>query len=124
LLETLPVLTGLIGTLELHPERMAAGITPDMMSTDLADYLVGKGMAFRDAHDVVGRVVKLAGERGLALDQLSLDELQEQDGRFESDVLEIYDLEEALERRSSLGGTAPSAVRSQLDAAKEMLTRF
>jgi argininosuccinate lyase len=124
LLETLPVLTGLIGTLELHPERMAAGITTDMMSTDLADYLVGKGMAFRDAHDVVGRVVKLAGERGLALDQLSLDELQEQDGRFESDVLEIYDLEEALERRSSLGGTAPSAVRSQLDAAKEMLTRF
>ncbi|MCI0876237.1 MAG: argininosuccinate lyase, partial [Chloroflexi bacterium] len=54
LLEVLPVLTGLIGTLQLHPSRMAAAITPDMLSTDLADYLVGKGLPFREAHAVAG----------------------------------------------------------------------
>jgi len=123
LLEILPVLAGLIGTLELNPERMAAAITPDMLSTDLADYLVGKGVPFREAHEVSGRVVRLAEEKQLALDHLPLQELQALDGRFERDLAEIFDLEAALERRSSLGGTAPSAVRAQLDAAKEILTR-
>ncbi len=123
LLELLPVLAGLIGTLELHPDRMAAALTPDLLSTDLADYLVGKGVPFREAHEVSGRVVKLAEEKQLALDQLPLQELQALDDRFEPDVDEVFDLEAALERRSSLGGTAPSAVKAQLDAAKERLTR-
>ena len=121
LLEILPVLTGLIGTLELHPERMAASITSDMLSTDLADYLVGKGVPFREAHGVAGRVVRVAEEKQVALDQLPLKELQAIDGRFERDVLEIFDLGAALERRNVLGGTAPSAVRAQLDDAKKML---
>lgn len=122
LLEVLPVLTGLIGTLELHPERMAAAITSDMLSTDLADYLVGKGVPFREAHGVAGRVVRAAEEKQVALDQVPLDELRAIDGRFERDVIEIFDLGAALERRNVLGGTAPSAVRAQLEYAKEMLT--
>ena len=123
LLQVLPVLTGLIGTIELRPERMAAAITPDLLSTDLADYLVGKGAPFREAHAVAGRVVKLAEEKQLGLDQVPLQELQALDGRFEPDVDEVFDLEAALERRSSPGGTAPSAVKAQLAAAKEMTTR-
>lgn len=123
LLLVLPVLTGLIGTIELRPERMAAAITPDLLSTDLADYLVGKGAPFREAHAVAGRVVKLAEEKQLGLDQVPLQELQALDGRFEPDVDEVFDLEAALERRSSLGGTAPAAVRAQLEAAEEILSR-
>ena len=123
LLQVLPVLTGLIGTIELRPERMAAAITPDLLSTDLADYLVGKGAPFREAHAVAGRVVKLAEEKQLGLDQVPLQELQALDGRFEPDVDEVFDLEAALERRSSLGGTAPAAVRAQLEAAEEILSR-
>ncbi|MCH8338375.1 MAG: argininosuccinate lyase [Chloroflexi bacterium] len=123
LLEVLPVLTGLIGTLQLHPSRMAAAITPDMLSTDLADYLVGKGLPFREAHAVAGKVVRVADEKQVALDQVPLEELRELDGRFERDVVEIFDIEAALERRSSLGGTAPSAVRDQLKAAEEILSR-
>ncbi|GMR09963.1 MAG: argininosuccinate lyase [Anaerolineae bacterium] len=124
LLEVLPVLTGLIGTLEPNPERMEAAITPDMLSTDLADYLVGKGVPFREAHSVAGRAVRLADEKQLALDQLTLQELQSLDGRFEPDVVEIFDLQAALGRRSSMGGTAPGAVKAQLDAAKAMLTEM
>ncbi|MCH7609439.1 MAG: argininosuccinate lyase [Chloroflexi bacterium] len=123
LLEVLPVLTGLIGTLQLHPSRMAAAITPDMLSTDLADYLVGKGLPFREAHAVAGRVVRVADEKQVALDQVPLQELRVLDGRFEQDVVEVFDVEAALERRSSLGGTAPSAVRDQLKAAEEILSR-
>ena len=123
LLEVLPVLTGLIGTLQLHPSRMAAAITPDMLSTDLADYLVGKGLPFREAHAVAGKVVRVADEKQVALDQVALEELRELDGRFERDVVEVFDVDAALERRSSLGGTAPSAVRDQLKAAEEILSR-
>lgn len=123
LLEVLPVLTGLIGTLQLHPSRMAAAITPDMLSTDLADYLVGKGLPFREAHAVAGKVVRVADEKQVALDQVPLEELRELDGRFERDVVEVFDVDAALERRSSLGGTAPSAVRDQLKAAEEILSR-
>ena len=123
LLEVLPVLTGLIGTLQLHPSRMAAAITPDMLSTDLADYLVGKGLPFREAHAVAGRVVRVADEKQVALDKVPLRELRVLDGRFEQDVVEVFDVEAALERRSSLGGTAPSAVRDQLKAAEEILSR-
>ena len=123
LLEVLPVLTGLIGTLQLHPSRMAAAITPDMLSTDLADYLVGKGLPFREAHAVAGKVVRVADEKQVALDQVPLRELRVLDGRFEQDVVEVFDVEAALERRSSLGGTAPSAVRDQLKAAEEILSR-
>ena len=123
LLEVLPVLTGLIGTLQLHPSRMAAAITPDMLSTDLADYLVGKGLPFREAHAVAGKVVRVADEKQVALDQVPLLELRVLDGRFEQDVVEVFDVEAALERRSSLGGTAPSAVRDQLKAIEEILSR-
>ncbi|MFQ5942641.1 MAG: argininosuccinate lyase [Anaerolineales bacterium] len=122
LLQILPVLTGLIGTLKLHPKRMTDAITPDMLSTDLADYLVGKGLPFREAHAVVGRVVRLAETKGLGIDQVPLEELQELDARFESDVGRVFDLEAALERRGGLGGTAPAAVLAQLKSAKELLS--
>lgn len=122
LLEILPVLAGLIGSLKLHPDRMTAGITPDLLATDLADYLVGKGVPFREAHVIAGRAVMLAEQRKLALDQVPLEELQALDRRFESDVAEIFDVEAALERRSVLGGTAPSAVRAQLHAARSVLS--
>ncbi|MFQ5921568.1 MAG: hypothetical protein ACE5M4_01890 [Anaerolineales bacterium] len=90
------------------------------MATDLAGYLVRKGVPFRVAHDLVGRAVRLAEERDLALDQLPLDDLRVLDGNFVRDVEEVFDLQAALERRSATGGTAQ--VQSQLDAARNVLT--
>ena len=84
---------------------------------------MGKDVPFREAHEVTGRVVRLAEEKQVALDQLPFQELKALDDRFEDDVVKIFDLEAALERRSTLGGTAPSAVKAQLDAAREMLIR-
>ena len=122
LLEILPVLSGLIATLELRPERMAAAITPDLLATDLADYLVGKGVPFREAHATVGKVVKFAEKHQLALDQVLLQDLRALDSLFGHDVDDVFDLQAALARRSSQGGTAPEAVRAQLAAANELIS--
>ena len=61
----LPVVTAIIRTLKLNPDKMRAALDPDMLATDLADYLVNKGMPFREAHHVAGRAVRLAAEQGI-----------------------------------------------------------
>ena len=68
----LPVVTAIIRTLKLNPDKMRAALDPDMLATDLADYLVRKGMPFREAHHVAGRAVRLAAEQGITLSDLSL----------------------------------------------------
>ncbi len=112
-------------TLRIFAE-MAAGITvkPEAMeraalkgyatATDLADYLVKKGLAFRDAHEIVAHAVKMAIQQGLDLSQLPLAELQKFDARIEADVFELLSLRGSLNARNILGGTAPQQVRAQV----------
>ena len=84
-------------------------------ATDLADYLVRKGAAFRDAHETVARAVRTAQERGVDLAQLPLDVLQSFDARIQSDVFETaLTLEASLAARRTLGGTAPEQVHAQI----------
>lgn len=90
-------------------------------ATELADYLVGRGMPFRDAHDVVGRVVRLAIERGVALEALELEVLVGFCKDIDADVFACLPLETLLARRDVPGGTAPRRVREALDAAQAEL---
>ncbi len=120
----LPALRGLVRTLRLNPDRMAARLTPDLLATDLADYLVKKGIAFREAHEIAGKVVRLAIDRGTELPKLPLEDLQALESRFDSDVYQVFDLSAALSRRGSLGGTSPEALQTQLEAAKDELERL
>jgi argininosuccinate lyase len=119
----LPVLAGMLRSLRLHPERMAARLEPGLLATDMADYLVRKGIPFREAHALVGRAVRLAEDRELALPDLPLEDLQAISQRFEADVKEVFDVEAALSRRAATGGTAPKALRAQLEAARAALGR-
>jgi argininosuccinate lyase len=121
LLLPLQVLTGLVGSLQLNAERMAQAITPEMMAVDLADYLVRKGIPFREAHDIVGKAVNLAEEQDVSLAELPPGFLEGLHEKFERDVNQVFNVQGSLERRSSEGGTAPKAVQSQLDAAKRWL---
>ena len=121
LLLPVQVLTGLVESLRLNTERMAQAITPELMSVDLADYLVRKGVPFREAHDVVGKAVRLAEEQEVSLAELPLEFLEDLHDGFEGDVRQVFSVQGSLERRSSEGGTAPTALRSQLDAAKSWL---
>jgi len=92
-----------------------------MNATELADYLVRKGMPFREAHEVVGKVVMRAIELGKELDQLSLAELREFSPLFAEDVHIALSLEQTLSSKSQMGGTAPKVVASALAAARQSL---
>ncbi len=83
-------------------------------ATDLADYLVKKGLPFRDAHETVAHAVKLAAQKGVDLSELSLAELQAFNPNVADDVFAVLSLEGSLNARNTLGGTAPAQVRTQL----------
>ncbi len=87
-------------------------------ATDLADYLVGKGIAFRDAHEVVGLAVRLGTETNRDLSELSLQELQQFSAEITNDVFAVLTLEGSVSARDHLGGTAPSQVRQAVADAK------
>jgi argininosuccinate lyase len=117
----LPVMSGAIATLEVHADRMRAAVDAQMLATDLADYLVERGVPFREAHGAAGRAVKRAEDLGVILTDLAFAEWQAIHPTFDSDVFQVFDLERALARRSALGGTSPQAVREQLELAKKVV---
>lgn len=90
-------------------------------ATDLADYLVNKGLAFRDAHEVVGKSVSYGIEHQKDLAELSLEELQLFDDRIENDVFDILSLEGSLCARDHLGATSPNQVKKAIKAARKTL---
>lgn len=106
---------GVISTLNINKEKMEGALTMDMLATDLADYLVRKGVPFRETHHISGECVRVAEELKLSgIDQLTLEQLQKIDSRFGDDVLNTFDFEASVERRTAIGGTAKSAVLKQL----------
>ena len=113
--DTLRIFADMLAGLTAKPEAMrAAALKGHATATDLADYLVKKGVAFRDAHEVVAHAVKTATAKGVDLAALSLDELKTFDARVEPDVFDVLSLEGSLNARNVLGGTAPAQVRAQV----------
>lgn len=117
----MPVAAAVVRTMTLHTDRLRAALVPEMLATDLADYLVKKGMPFREAHHVAGRAVRLARELGIPFDALTLDHLQEMSGLFDEDVRDVFSYETSVAARQADGGTAPEAVRRQIEQAKALL---
>jgi argininosuccinate lyase len=120
LLAILPVLAGALETMTVDEKRMLAAVDPSMLATDLADYLVRKGIPFREAHAITGKAVRAAAEQGISLDQLPLNEWQAL-GPFEADVKDAFDPMKSIERRNAIGGTSPQSVKNQLSNAKSLL---
>ncbi len=118
----LQVMTRLLGGVSFHRERLEAAIGEGfLVATDLADYLVGKGLPFREAHGVVGRMVLAALEQGKELAELSLAELQGFAGQIDEDVYPWLRPDAGVRRRNTPGGTGPERVREQIRRAKEEL---
>ncbi len=90
-------------------------------ATDLADYLVRRGLAFRDAHDVVGRTVAHAIDQGRDLGELTLEELRRFSTMIDEDVFEVLTLEGSVRARNHIGGTAPERVREAVQAGRRQL---
>lgn len=111
----LSVLEAMLGQLVFRPDRMqAAALGGFTLATDVADYLVEKGVPFRKAHDIVARVVRRCLSDDIGLEQLSLEDWQGFSSAFESDLLPRLSLEAAVDRRRSAGGTARANVHKRL----------
>ncbi|HID00315.1 MAG TPA: argininosuccinate lyase, partial [Piscirickettsiaceae bacterium] len=91
-------------------------------ATDLADYLVKKGLPFRDAHEVVGAAVAYGIRTGKDLSEMSLEELRQFDARIENDVFDVLTLEGSVAARNHFGGTAPEQVRAAAHRARQRLS--
>lgn len=117
----LPVLSGALQSITNKPERMHTAIDSFMMATDLADYLVEKGIPFRETHALAGKAVRMAMENSTGLDKLSLEQYKQLHPAFENDVYNALEPLESVKRRNALGGTAPEAVQVQILNAQQYL---
>jgi argininosuccinate lyase len=116
------VTTHMLPGIEVRRERMEAAAERGYLNaTDLADYLVRQGMAFREAHHVVGRAVRHAVEAGRELHELSLAELQAQSALIREDVFDHLRTREVVNRRGCPGGTGRVAVMAAIEAAEKRL---
>ncbi|WP_067936340.1 argininosuccinate lyase [Alicyclobacillus kakegawensis] len=121
-LPALTLFTGMIESLRLRPDRIEAALARDFSNaTDAADYLVRKGVPFRDAHAVVGRLVLTAVQQGKNLSTLPFEEYQKACPEFEPDIYEVIRIENIVAARAVRGGTGHEAVRRQLERAKQRL---
>lgn len=109
---------------QTKPEKMRrAAMQGFSTATDLADYLVRKGLPFRDAHEVVGSAVALGVQTGRDLSEMTLAELQSFSAQIEEDVFKVLSLEGSVAARDHLGGTAPNQVKLQIAAAKALISQ-
>ncbi len=120
----LKIFADMIPAIRCRKDRMRqATMQGFATATDLADYLVCKGIPFRDAHEIVGKAVALGVEKECDLSELSLQELQKFSDQIDNDVYQVLTLEGSVAARDHIGGTAPNQVRAAIQRAKERLNR-
>jgi argininosuccinate lyase len=118
----LPAVAGTLEEIRFDGERMKSALSSTMMATDLADYLVGKGTTFRDAHEAVGTLIREAEGKGCELTELPMESFRTANSLFGDDVMRALDPAESVARRSVPGGTGPAAIASQLEAARKAVS--
>ena len=119
----LSLMTAMLDSVQVNAQACtAAASDPMLLATDLADYLVRRGMPFRQAHHLVGRVVAVAEEQGKRLSELSVSELQALDPLFRADVPDVFDLQKAMARRTVLGAPGTAQVKRQLQRWQKLLS--
>lgn len=112
---SLKVMTGQMDTLTINKEKMLKACKQGFLNaTDVADYLVNKGLAFRDAHHISARLVKYATKCNKTLDEIDLKIYKEESDLFEDDIYDIINIEKCLNARNSLGGPAKEEVKRQI----------
>lgn len=118
----LVLFTGMVRTMGFRRERMAQSATSGFTNaTDAADYLVGKGVPFRDAHSIIGRLVLYCLDKGCAIDDLSLEELQEFSDKFGPDIYEAISLKTCVEKRLTVGAPGKDAMTEVIRISREYL---
>ncbi|GAX90833.1 argininosuccinate lyase [Effusibacillus lacus] len=122
---SLALFAGMIRTMEVRKERLAKAVKEDFSNaTDLADYLVRKGLPFRQAHEVIGKLVLYCVSHGKYLADLTLEEYLEHSSLFEADVYHVIDIQTVVDARNVHGGTGSEQVKKALEKAKEDTARL
>uniref|UniRef100_G1MZB0 Delta-1 crystallin n=1 Tax=Meleagris gallopavo TaxID=9103 RepID=G1MZB0_MELGA len=119
----LQVATGVISTLQINKENMEKALTPELLSTDLALYLVRKGMPIRQAQTASGKAVHLAETKGITINNLTLEDLKSISPLFASDVSQVFSVVNSVEQYTAVGGTAKSSVTAQIEQLRELLKK-
>lgn len=114
----LPVVAGATATAKFNQAALLRGLDEAMLATDVADYLVDRGVPFRTAHKVVGQLVRLSEERGVKMSQLALPDFQAIDTTFATDVFDCFSMAASVAARTVPGATGHQAVAAQLAAAQ------
>ena len=121
---SLRVYADMVPTIKVNANNMReAALKGFATATDLADYLVGKGVAFRDAHEIVGKAVQKGIKDGKDLADMSLKELQKFSDVIEQDIFKVLSLEGSVAARDHLGGTAPKQVQKAIERARQWLSQ-
>ncbi|TPX39281.1 argininosuccinate lyase [Synchytrium endobioticum] len=115
----LQISAGVLSTMSIHPDKMKANLSMDMLATDVAEYLVRKGVPFRETHHIAGQAVRLAEERKCGINQLSVPDYKSLHPAFDEDVAGVFDYEQSVENRNVAGGTSRRAVLAQIEQLKE-----
>ena len=118
---TLPVIRETIATLTVREEAMKKALSSDLLATELADYLVDRGVNFRQAHAVVGEILASAAEEGVDPATLDLKTLRGFSDVFDEDVARVWDFRASVERKSSRGGVASQPLAEQIERARQAL---
>ncbi|WP_409297240.1 argininosuccinate lyase [Peribacillus sp. SCS-26] len=119
---SLKIFTGMISTMKVNTSRMESAVKEDFSNaTELADYLAAKGIPFREAHEIVGRLVLHCIEKGCYLKDLSMEEFLEASSLFDRDIYTVLEPYEAVKRRNSAGGTGFTQVKAAVEKARELL---
>lgn len=117
----LQVTTGVMSTLKINPSVMEAALSPDMLATDLAYYLVKKGVPFREAHGISGKAVFAAESKNIALNQLTVENLASISPEFGEDVSSVWDYSSSVEQYRAPGGTAKASVEGQIEHLRKWI---
>ncbi|VEN51442.1 unnamed protein product [Callosobruchus maculatus] len=112
---------GTVRTLTLNPDRCEVALSSDMLATDVAYYLVRKGVPFRDAHGLAGKVVAAAEQKSVDIDHLELKDLKLISPHFDADVKKIWDYDNSVEQYQAIGGTSKKSVLEQIHELKAWL---
>ncbi|KAG9318806.1 putative argininosuccinate lyase [Chiua virens] len=118
---SLKIAEGVIATMMVHGDKMRAALTMDVLATDLADYLVRKGVPFRETHHVSGRAVALAEVRQCQLNELTVADYKQLHDKFGDDILDVFDFEASVERRTAIGGPSRGTLDRQIAVLRAAL---
>ncbi len=118
----LELCSAMLPELKINRERMEeAASDPNLFATDLAEYLVGKGMAFREAHEIVGKLVANAIDKGTKLNAIALADLKKLSPLFGVDIADVFDVRRSLAARRAIGAPSPENVKAQIKSWRNQL---